>query len=69
MSQEPPVKTNAEPKPKEFTHGMSYDSHGSKGPGVYCTCGKYKVHHRGKPLLAWAVKHIDKTGHKWRPAT
>lgn len=48
-------------------HTMRYDSHGSKGPGVYCTCGAKKIHRRGKPLVAWALKHTDKTGHKWKP--
>lgn len=47
-------------------HRMRYDSHGSKGPGVYCTCGSKKIHRRGKPLAAWAKRHFEKTGHKWQ---
>lgn len=47
-------------------HIMQYDSHGSKGPGVYCTCGANKAHRRGKPLIAWAKKHTAKTGHQWK---
>lgn len=45
---------------------MRYDSHGSKGPGVYCLCGVYKIHRRGKVLVKWAKKHMEKTGHKWQ---
>ena len=51
---------------KKFEHFMHYDSHGSLGPGVYCTCGKRKIHSRGKPLGVWAQKHNKKTGHKWK---
>lgn len=47
-------------------HYMYYDSHGSNGPGVYCTCGSHKIHGRGKVLIKWALKHTDKTGHKWK---
>jgi hypothetical protein len=50
-------------KPK--VHTMHYDSHGSQGPGVYCTCGQKKVHRRGKVLAAWAQKHTTKTHHLW----
>lgn len=46
-------------------HAMHYDSHGSKGAGVYCTCGQYKHHSRGKVLAAWADRHHTKTGHLW----
>lgn len=49
-------------------HQMRYDSRGSKGPGVYCSCGAKKIHRRGKPLVAWARKHIEKTGHTWKGA-
>lgn len=45
---------------------MRYDRHGSKGEGVYCTCGAFKLHNRGKVLARWADKHFDKTGHKWK---
>lgn len=47
-------------------HEMRYDSHGSLGPGVYCTCGKHKVHRRGKVLVRWVQRHKEKTGHKWK---
>lgn len=50
-------------------HTMRYKSNGSKGPGVYCTCGAKKIHRRGKPLVAWAKKHIAKTGHIWKDAS
>lgn len=65
----PPIKS-LPPIPEESNvrHTMRYDSHGSKGPGVYCTCGAKKIHTRGKPLVAWAKKHIARTGHVWKTA-
>jgi hypothetical protein len=51
---------------KILVNEMHYDSHGSKGPGVYCTCGAHKIHHRGKVLAKWANRHMDKTGHIWK---
>lgn len=51
---------------QETIHFMSYDKHGSKGEGVYCTCGKYKLHNRGKVLARWADKHFEKYNHYWR---
>lgn len=64
------VETNSEgkiiaPKPAPV-HTMNYDTHGSFGAGVYCTCGQYKVHGRGKVLVKWVNRHGAKTGHKWR---
>jgi hypothetical protein len=53
-------------KPKEVIHFQSFDPHGSKGPGVYCSCGMYKVHNRGKVLAAWADKHFTKYNHYWK---
>lgn len=50
----------------EMLYEMRYDSHGSKGPGVYCGCGSYKIHTRGKPLVKWSQRHTEKTGHKWK---
>lgn len=47
-------------------HYMRVDSHGSKGAGVYCTCGANKIHNRGKVLGKWAARHTIKTGHKWQ---
>lgn len=47
-------------------HTMRYKSNGSKGPGVYCTCGSHKIHRRGKVLVKWLQKHTLKTGHKWK---
>lgn len=47
---------------------MSYDRHGSKGAGLYCTCGGYKVHPREKVLNAWAWRHFRKTGHEMKKA-
>lgn len=55
----------AEVENKTPVHAMHYDSHGSKGVGVYCTCGMYKKHSRGKVLAAWADRHHTKTGHLW----
>lgn len=53
-------------KVKKVAHEMRYDSHGSKGAGVYCTCGAMKIHNRGKVLVKWLHKHTEKTGHKWK---
>lgn len=51
---------------KKTIHFMSYDKSGSKGPGVYCSCGMSKIHNRGKVLAAWADKHFNKYGHYWK---
>lgn len=61
--------TNAgveKPNHKHKQHMMHYDSEGSSGPGVYCTCGQKKIHRRGKVLAAWAQKHTTKAGHLWQ---
>lgn len=47
-------------------HFMEFDAHGSKGSGVYCSCGMYKIHKRGKVLAVWADKHFTKFGHYWK---
>lgn len=61
------TKQQALTKMKEtVVHFMSYDSQGSKGPGVYCSCGMFKLHKRGKVLAAWADKHYEKYGHFWK---
>lgn len=51
---------------KKVIHFMSFDPHGSKGSGVYCSCGMFKLHKRGKVLAAWADKHFEKYGHYWK---
>lgn len=66
MQQEPLKAVEA---PVAVTHTMSYDSHGSKGPGVYCTCGANKIHNRGKVLVKWYQRHTAKTGHRWKKAS
>lgn len=47
-------------------HKMQYKSNGSKGAGVYCSCGSTRIHNRGKVLVKWIAKHTAKTGHKWK---
>lgn len=47
-------------------HTMSFDPHGSKGGGIYCTCGASKQHPRVKVLNTWAWRHHSKTGHEMK---
>lgn len=58
------VEFKEEIEPKQ--HLITYDPHGDQGHGVYCTCGGYKVHRRGKVLAKWVDRHHAKTGHLYK---